>query len=164
MEIIVKTLKLIFVIQLLNNITNTIVTISNKIEVKEEPIMILEIPQIDFKGNIYNIDSELNDIDKNIVIMKDSDMPDEKNSLLIIGGHSGYGKYAYFNNLKKLNINDEILFTYKNKKYKYEIINYYLDSKDGSIVVNNYKDKNIVILYTCYTDKKNYLVYVGEMV
>lgn len=164
MEIIVKTLKLIFVIQLLSNITNTIVTISNKIEVKEEPIMILEIPKIDFKGNIYNIDSELNDIDKNIVIMKDSDMPDEKNSLLIIGGHSGYGKYAYFNNLKKLNINDEILFTYKNKKYKYEIINYYLDSKDGSIVVNNYKDKNIVILYTCYTDKKNYLVYVGEMV
>ncbi len=164
MEIIVKILRIIFAIQLLNNINDTMVNIAYKIEYKEEPIMMLEIPKITFKGYIYNIDSKLNDIDKNIVIMNDSDMPDENNSLLIIGGHSGYGKYAYFNNLKKLEINDEVLLTYKNKKYRYKIINYYLDTKDGSIVVNNYKDKNIVILYTCYIDKKNYLVYVGEMI
>lgn len=170
MEYYFKLLKILFAILLLNNACNAVINIQDKIILKEdiimneEPIMILEIPKIKFRGNIYDIYSGLNDIDKNIIIMKDSDMPDEKNSILIIGGHSGYGKYAYFNNLKELNDNDKISLTYKNKKYNYKIINHYLDSKDGSISVNNYKDKNILILYTCYTDKKNYLVYVAEMV
>lgn len=161
---------MLFAIQLLNNVCNAVINIQDKIILKEEtiiiekPIMKLEIPKINFKGNIYNVHSELNDIDKNIIIMKDSDMPDEKNSILIIGGHSGYGKYAYFDNLKELKKDDNVSLTYKNKKYNYKIINHYLDSKDGSISVNNYKDKNILILYTCYTDKKNYLVYVAEMV
>lgn len=170
MEYIIKLLKIIFAIQLLNNACNAVINIQDKVILKEEtisiekPIMKLEIPKINFKGNIYNVHSELNDIDKNIIIMKDSDMPDEKNSILIIGGHSGYGKYAYFDNLKELKKDDNVSLTYKNKKYNYKIINHYLDSKDGSISVNNYKDKNILILYTCYTDKKNFLVYVAEMV
>lgn len=170
MEYIIKIIKVVLAIQLLNNACNTIINIKDKIEIKkepvkiEEPIMILEIPKIKFKGNIYKVNSDLNDIDKNIIIMSDSDMPDEENSILIIGGHSGYGKYAYFNNLKELKENDYIALTYKNKKYNYKIINYYLDSKDGSINVSNYIDKNIIILYTCYTDKKNFLVYVGERV
>lgn len=170
MEYIIKLLKIIFAIQLLNNACNAVINIQDKVILKEEtisiekPIMKLEIPKINFKGNIYNVHSELNDIDKNIIIMKDFDMPDEKNSILIIGGHSGYGKYAYFDNLKELKKDDNVSLTYKNKKYNYKIINHYLDSKDGSISVNNYKDKNILILYTCYTDKKNFLVYVAEMV
>lgn len=170
MEHIIKLLRIIFAIQLLNNACNAVINIQDKVILKDEiittqePIMILDIPKINFKGNIYNVHSELNDIDKNIIIMKDSDMPDEKNSILIIGGHSGYGKYAYFDNLKELKKDDNVSLTYKNKKYNYKIINHYLDSKDGCISVNNYKDKNILILYTCYTDKKNYLVYVAEMV
>ncbi len=170
MEYIIKIIKLVFAIQLLNSACNNLINTQNIVEIKkepiviEQPIMVLEIPKIKFKGNIYQVNSNLNNIDKNIIIMKDSDMPDEDNSILIIGGHSGYGRYAYFNKLKELKENDKIALTYKNKKYNYKIINYYLDSKDGSINISNFKDKNIIILYTCYTDKKNYLVYVGERV
>lgn len=138
------------------------IKIIKKVE-EEREIMTLEIPKINFIGNIYSKESKLNDIDKNIIIMPESDFPDKKNGIIIIGGHSGIGKLAYFKNLNKLSIKDIAKIKYNNKEYIYEVVNYYLDDKNGNITINNVNNKKKLFLYTCNpSDKKNYLVIVLE--
>ena len=135
------------------------------VEKEEQEIMTLEIPKINFIGKIYNKNSKLNDIDKNIIIMNESDMPDKENGILIIGGHSGYGKYAYFKDLNKLSIDDIVIINYLGNTYTYKVVEYHLDSKDGSISINNFNKKNKLFLYTCNpNDKSNYLVYDCERI
>ncbi len=130
-----------------------------KTEIVEKALMKVEIPKIKLKGNIYSKNSQLNNIDKNIIVMKDSDMPSDNNGIVIIGGHSGIGKYAYFKDLNKLKVKDKVYIYYKNKKYIYEVVNYYLDKKDGSIRISNYNYNNKLIIYTCNpNDKNNYLI------
>ena len=132
--------------------------------IEEKEIMTHEIPKINFKGKIYNKTSKLNNIDKNIIIMNESDMPDKDGGIIIIGGHSGIGKYAYFKDLNKLDIGDEVIIYYLNKKYIYKVVEYHLDSKDGSISISNVNKKNKLFLYTCNpNDKNNYLVYNLEL-
>ena len=139
------------------------VKIVEKNNKQEKEIMILEIPKINFIGKIYSKESKLNDIDKNIIIMKESDYPDKENGILIIGGHSGIGRLAYFKNLNKLDIKDIVKIKYESKEYIYEVVNYYLDDKNGNIIINNSNNKKKLFLYTCNpSDKKNYLVVVLE--
>jgi LPXTG-site transpeptidase (sortase) family protein len=138
--------------------------INKEVKKEEKELMTLIIPKINFEGKIYNKNSLLNDIDKNIIIMNESDMPDKESGIVIIGGHSGYGKYAYFKNLNKLDINDEIIINYLGNKYIYHVVNFHLDFKDGSISINNNNNnKNKLFLFTCNpNDKNNYLVYDCE--
>ncbi len=139
---------------------NKVVLETKKIDVEEKAIMQIEIPKLKLKNNIYDKNSKNNDIDKNVIIMKESDMPDIENSTLIIGAHSGIGKYAYFKDLNKLEVNDEIIVTYDNHRYIYKVAYKYLDPKDGSISISN-NSKRILYLYTCNpNDKQNYLVIV----
>ena len=129
--------------------------------IKEEVLMKIEIPKINLNNNIYPKNSSKNNIDKNIIIMNESSMPDEESGVVIIGAHSGTGRYAYFKDLNKLEIDDEVIINYKNKKYTYKVIYYYLDKKDGSIDINR-KNKRLY-LYTCNpSDKNNFLVIVCE--
>lgn len=148
-----------------SNIQNEIVTenLTTQIKTKEdnyeETLIDIEIPKINLKGKIYAKNSKLNDIDKNIIIMKESDYPDKESGIVIIGAHSGIGKYAYFKHLNKLEENDYIYLTYNNNKYSYKVINTYLDSKDGYISISNIDNKNKLFLYTCNpNDKEHYLV------
>ncbi len=132
-----------------------------KQENKEE-IMSIKIPKLYIDNKIFNFESSLNNIDKNVIILKGSSMPD-KNGVLLIGAHSGTGKYAYFKNLNKININDVVEIKYNNKIYKYKVVKKYLDEKDGSISFNNSNNSRKLILYTCNpNDKKNFLVVVCE--
>ncbi len=131
--------------------------------VEEKELMTIEIPKISVKNKIYNKKSKLNNIDSNVIIMDESDYPDKDNGTVIIGAHSGIGKIAYFKNLNKLEIGDFIYLTYKGTKYTYNVVEYHLDNKDGSIVVNYNNSKKTLYLYTCNPkDKNNYLVVVCE--
>ena len=125
----------------------------------EKELMIIEIPKINIKNKIYTKNSKLNNIDKNVIIMNESDYPDKDNGIVIIGAHSGIGKYAYFKDLNKIEFGDEVYLYYENKYYSYKVVNTYLDSKDGFISVSNVNNKNKLFLYTCNPkDKNNYLV------
>ena len=129
----------------------------------EKELMTIEIPKIDLKGKIYNKNSKLNNIDKNIIIMNESDYPNTLNGIVILGAHSGIGKYAYFKNLNELEIGDYIYLNYNNNKFSYKVVNYYLDYKDGYISINNVNNKKKLYLYTCNpNDKENYLIIVCE--
>ena len=157
------------VLFLISFLSQNALNISSNIVIKKEEVpkvlMTLDIPSINFTGNIYDKKSKLNDIDKNIIILNDSDLPSDKNGIVLIGGHSGIGQYAYFKNLNKVKIGDKLIITYDNIKYYYEVNNYYLEKKDGNIRINNFNNINKLILYTCNpNDKKNYLVIVSSFI
>jgi len=125
-------------------------------------IGILEIPKINLKQAIYTMDSENNNVDKNVEILKESKMPDIEGSNLYLVGHSGNRKEAYFNDLDKLEINNEIYFYYYNKKYTYKVRDIYTEVKNGSIRVIKDNIQKIV-LSTCSKNKGEQLVVIGTL-
>ena len=110
---------------------------------------ILEIPDIKFKRGLYDIKSIENDIDKNIVFLDNSDMPDKDNSRVIIVGHSGAPSNAYFKDLYKLKINNLIYLFYKDKKYTYKINDIYEIKKNGTLALESNKNSKTLTLVTC---------------
>ncbi len=130
---------------------------------KEKPMMHITIPAINISKDIYEKNSKENNIDKNVIIMNESDYPDEKGGIVILGAHSGPADISYFNDLYKLKKEDTIKLSYKNKTYTYKVVNYYLDDKNGSIAINNVNSKSRLFLYTCHPkNKSNYLVVVCD--
>ena len=114
----------------------------------------IKIDKINLENKLYDIDSNKNNVDLNVTILKESIEPTNDNSIMFIAAHSGYGDKAYFRNLDKLDINDEIILEYKNVKYKYIVIDKWEEKKDGDIEVNKTKEKQL-ILTTCSTKDKN---------
>ena len=76
---------------------------------KEKPIGTINISKINLNNNLYSINSKLNTVDKNIEVLKSSDMPDVNNGNFILAAHSGFSSIAYFHNLYKLDIGDEVI-------------------------------------------------------
>jgi LPXTG-site transpeptidase (sortase) family protein len=93
--------------------------------------------------------------------MKESSYPNE-NRNVIIGAHSGTGPLAYFKDLDKVSIGDQIIINYKNTKYVYVVKNIHKDDKNGKIIIRDYD--NSITLFTCYpNDKNNYLIVTGSL-
>lgn len=114
----------------------------------------LEIPNISLKADIFSINSIENNVDYNVQILKQSVMPEEENSIVILAAHSGNSSIAYFDELENLNIDDEIFFYYNEKKYTYHITNSYLEKKNGIISIP--KQKDLLVLTTCSQKNKGY--------
>lgn len=128
-------------------------------------IGVLEIPNISFKRRLVNTESKKNNVNYNIQILKDSDMPNIENGLLIIAGHSGNSKVSYFSNLSKVNNNDLINIYYNNKKYIYKITNVYMEQKTGTINIEKNRNKTTLVLTTCSKAYKNkQLVVISELI
>ena len=145
------------------NIENNKVEVKEELKIEEKEIMTITISKLNINNKIYQADSSLNNIDKNVIIMKGSSMPDQDKGVLLIGAHSGVGKIAYFKNLNKINIGDEVVINYNNKNYLYKVTNKYLDFKDDSISFNNLPNSKRLILYTCNpNDKNNFLIVICE--
>ena len=98
----------------------------NNKDSKNSYIGLLEIPKIKLMKGFYNIESSQNNVNKNIEVIKNSTMPNQNNSILVLAAHSGYGKHAYFSNLTDLILNDEInIYLIKlNISIKLQILNY----------------------------------------
>ena len=131
----------------------------------ESYIGYLEIPKISFKRGFYNIDSNLNNVESNIQVIKGSDMPDITNGNLIIAGHSGTGWKAFFRNLYKLEIGDTAIVTYNSLTYTYKITNIYKQENTGKIAIKRNYDKNTLTLVTCTKDDDStQTIYIAELV
>ena len=131
----------------------------------ESYIGYLEIPKISFKRGFYNIDSNLNNVESNIQVIKGSDMPDITNGNLIIAGHSGTGWKAFFRNLYKLEIGDTAIVTYNGLTYTYKITNIYKQKNTGKIAIKRNYDKNTLTLVTCTKDDDStQTIYIAELV
>lgn len=130
----------------------------------ENYIAILEIPKINLKRGIYDKNSNLNNVNKNITLLKESIMPsDEKNSHIFLASHSGYGYTAFFKNINKLNIDDSIFFYYQNIKYIYKVLNIYEIEKTGSMSINFTYGSDITLI-TCIYGTNKQLVYVASLI
>lgn len=114
----------------------------------------IEIKSIKIKENLYKIDSPENNVDKNITILKESAIPPDNINPIFIAAHSGTGPKAYFKNLDKLKIDDEIIIYLYNKKYIYKIYNIRNEQKTGYIHISkdNYLD---LIITTCNPHNNN---------
>ena len=127
---------------------------------EEKPIGHLLINKLNLNQPLYSKDNKHNNIEENVTILNYSEEPEQKNSIIFIAAHSGTGKIAYFEELDKLNINDEIILYYKDKQYKYIVKNIWEQIKNGSISVTK-EDTKQLILTTCSPKKKHYQLIVN---
>lgn len=123
--------------------------------------MVLEIPKINLKKGLYDIDSEMNNVEKNIEINKVSDYPSVEKGNLILESHSGTSKVSYFKNLDKLTKSDEVIVYFNNIKYVYLIDNFYYIKKTGTAKIKRDNSKNAITLITC--SKGMQIVYIGYL-
>ncbi len=130
----------------------------------ESYIGYLEIPKINFRRGFYNIDSNLNTVESNIEIIKGSDMPNITNGNLIIAGHSGTGWKAFFKDLYKLKVGDEVIVTYAGINYRYKITNIYKEQNTGTVSIKRNYDKTTLTLITCTKDDSStQTIYIAEL-
>lgn len=145
-------------------------------EIKEQPkqeekktsnynyIGVLEIPKINIKRGFLNIKDKGNNVNKNLQVIKGSDMPNVKNGNLIIAAHSGNSYISYFKNLYKLS-NDDVAYVYFNNiKYTYKVAGKYDAEKNGKVIIHRDNKKNTLTLITCsQIDKTKQIVYILEL-
>lgn len=145
-----------------------------KTEVSEEPkkndftidyFMVLEIPKIGLKKGVPHIGSKYNKISYGIQIMKESTMPDNDMSMVVLASHRGTSSVSYFNKLGQVSNGDEVYLYYNGYKYTYSISDIYEEEKDGTIAIHKDIDKSIIALITCKkNDQSKQLVFIGNMV
>lgn len=141
-------------------------------EVKEEVkqpetynyVGVLEIPKINFKRGFLDIKDKNNNVNKNIHVLENSAMPNVNGGLLVIAGHSGSGRVAFFRNLYKLKENDQIYIYYENIKYIYQVQKYYEETKDGDISIDKNSESTLVLTTCSQTDKNKQIVIVSKLI
>lgn len=118
-------------------------------EVNNDYYGYLIIPSISMNLGFYYYDDERNNVNQNVTLIKYN-----IENTYILAAHSGHGYLAYFNDLRYLKVDDEIILKFKNQENHYKIKRIRNEIKDGSINILN--EKNQVILTTCNQVKKGY--------
>ena len=103
------------------------------------------IPRINLRKYVYTIDSNKNNVDKNINILSTSDL---NNNLYFIASHSGGGKASYFDTLIFLDKGDIIWLN----NYTFVIEDIFYIEKSGYFNTNY--TSNTLFLITCSIDIK----------
>ena len=127
-------------------------------------IAIIKIPKIKLEKGFFGKDSYQNNVNKNIEILDDSDMPDKEKGNVILAAHSGNSKVSYFKNLYKLETNDSISIFYQGSEYKYKIVNIYDIPKTGTAKIKRNIDKSTLTLITCRQGTDNQIIIISELV
>lgn len=145
-----------------------IVTQTNRINgiqrnIEETPIGNIKIAKINLNQKIYSKNSPLNNIEQNITILKESILPENKDSIIFLAAHSGYGDIAYFNRLDELTFGDNIFLTYKDKKLIYEVNNIEEQTKTGKIKVAKNKEKELILTTCSKKDKNKQLIITSKI-
>lgn len=128
----------------------------------DEKLGVIEIPKINLKRYLHKVDAYQNNVDKNIEVLKSSDMPDVKDGNLILAGHNGNTSVGHFRNLHNLSLGDDIIVNYKGKSYNYEVSKIYDVLKTGTVAIKRDKNKNTITLITCLGSDRQ-LVVIGYL-
>lgn len=124
---------------------------------------ILEIPKINLKKGMIESTKNFSSINYAISIDKSSNYPDEEGNFILYA-HSGNSKIAYFRNLNKLNVNDEVFVYYEGLKYSYQIINKYEIEKTGKMEVIRDSKRKLITMVTCISNTNKQVVLIGEQI
>lgn len=127
-------------------------------------IAVLKIPSIGLEKGLVAKDSYYNNVNRNIKILDESDMPDQENGNVILAAHSGNGRAAFFKNLDKLQIDDTVSIFYNGYEYKYRMINTYDVEKTGSVEITRNAQKSTLTLITCRHNTNKQIVIICELV
>ena len=126
-------------------------------------IAVLEIPKINLKRGLVDINSIENNVNKNIQILKESTMPNNENGNLILASHSGNSDVSFFKDLNYLEIGDVAYIYYNSKIYQYSVVNKYEIEKTGNLTLSNNKAGNKLILITCKDNTNKQIVVICEL-
>ena len=111
-----------------------------------------------FRSSYYN------NVNRNILVLNESDMPDKDKGNVILAGHSGSGRTAYFKNLHKLERDDEVSIFYNGSEYKYKVVNQYDIEKTGTANIVRNAEKSTLTLITCRHNTNKQIIYICELV
>lgn len=134
-----------------------------KQQVETDYIAVLEIPKINLRKGIYAKDSSKNNVNKNIELMKESNMPDEVNGNFILAGHSGTSRVSYFKNLHKLENGDKAYIYYNGARLVYKLVNTYDIQKTGEASITRNGQKTTLTLITCRHNTDKQTVFILEL-
>lgn len=124
----------------------------------------IDVPKAEIHRGFYDKDSSLNEVNSNVMLLKESDYPDTKNGNVILAAHSGNYSNSYFTNLNRLEIGDKAYITYKDTKYVYTIVNIYDVEKTGTVSIYRNKNKSTLTMITCnLNDNSKQTIYIAEL-
>ncbi len=126
---------------------------SNNTKIEEEYYAILEIPKLNLKRGIYNYESKLNNVDKNITLLAPTKIKKVEKDIIVLAAHSGSSKISFFHNLDNLNLYDSIYFYYAGWKYEFKVMAKYEIAKDGTLEIT--KEEPLLYLTTCSEQSKS---------
>jgi len=139
---------------------------NNQVQIDYEPYTgILKIPKIGLERGFYDKNSNLNNVDYNILFHTNSNYPNEVNGNVILASHSGTSSISYFKKLYLLENDDLAYITYNGKTYTYKVINIYYEEKDGNVAIYRDINKTILTLITCTKDDNSkQTIYILEQI
>lgn len=120
---------------------------------KDDVLFELVIPSIKLRKNVYTIDSSLNNVDKNVEILDNSNI---SKKLFYLASHSGSGDASYFDDLIYLEIGDIIWLYGDNSRLGFVVRDMFYINKNGYFEASYGSDGNVLFLITCS------LEYVGK--
>lgn len=124
---------------------------------------VLEIPSISLKRGVVDSTKNFSSINYAISVDKSSQYPNEYGNFIMYA-HSGNSSIAYFKNLTKVNINDEVYVYFNGIKYQYVIYEKYDIKKTGKAVVKSSNNDKYITLITCNQNKEGYqTVLIGKI-
>lgn len=146
----------------LNNKESITAYINNEIETVAEDkykySSILEIPSINLKRGLLNIENEYNDAKYNIELIK------EDENTIVLAAHNGTNLNSYFGNLHNIEIGDEINYYKDGNKYKYVYSEKYDIKKNGYADIYRKDNEKSIILITCKDNTSDVqTVYIGYL-
>ena len=133
-------------------------------ETKIDYVAVLKIPKINFEKGLCEKGSYCNNVNRNVQILDEASYPNVENGNFILAGHSGSGRTAYFKNVNKLKIDDEIIVIYKGYEYKYKIVNIYDIDKTGNANIIRNKGKTTLTLITCRHNTDKQIIVISELI
>lgn len=128
------------------------------------PIGRLIIEKIKLDQALYDINSPNNNVEENVTILKGSSLPTDNKGTIFLAAHSGTGDIAYFNDLDKLKVNDEIIFKYNNINYHYLVDKIFEEEKDGDIEITKSSDNQLVLTTCSKKDSKKQLIVNSNLI
>jgi len=127
-------------------------------------IAVIKIPKIGLEKGLASKGSYWNNVNRNIEILSESDMPDVDKGNVILASHSGNSNISYFRKLNKLQNNDVVSIVYNGKEYKYKMVNSYEIEKNGYAHIVRNAEKSTLTLITCKHNTDKQIVVICELV
>ena len=133
-------------------------------ETKIDYFAVIKIPKIGLEKGLAPKGSYYNNVNRNIFVLNESDMPDKEKGNVILAGHSGNARTSYFKNLYKLENDNVVSIFYNGYEYKYKVVNHYDVEKTGKVNIVRNAEKTTLTLITCRHNTNKQIVYICELV